>query len=214
MRLAEWDSYEDYRRAQIQTHDKKAGTRWVKSTELRIIVSILVQHLTLQRVTRGICHGVRTGAEVSFLTDFLGLKKGNIIGTDIAPRLEKETYQHDFHDERKEWLEIFDFVYSNALDHSYDPSLAIKRWADQLRVGGIMLLHWSSIHNKALKGADCFIATIEEYKELIKTENSLQFVESIETIQKRSHESTARQILVGRKLKTEEKEMTNAQTSI
>lgn len=151
MRLAEWDSYEQYREAQVRKHDKKANNIWVRSTELRIAVSILTQYLSLQDI-KGICHGVRTGREVSCFATFLNLPEENIIGTDIAVKPFGNIYRHDFHDEHEEWLGIFDFVYSNSLDHAYDPLLALQRWAGQLKPGGILLLHWSPIHNRRCEG--------------------------------------------------------------
>ena len=48
----------------------------------------------------------------------------------------------DYHDEAPQWKHRADFIYSNSLDHSYDPDLALSRWISYLRPGGIVLIHW------------------------------------------------------------------------
>ena len=47
------------------------------------------------------------------------------------------------HQRRSDWLQRADFVYSNALDHAYDPKLVIRRWCEQLADGGAVLIEWS-----------------------------------------------------------------------
>ena len=198
VKLREWESYETYRKSQIETHDRKSKARWVELSELRMIASILTQ-FSLQGISKGICHGVRTGKEVSDLTELLGLDKGNVIGTDIAADPEGEIYQHDFHDERQEWCGMFDFVYTNALDHAHDPALALKVWASQLRTDGILLIHWSSAHNyysEKRQFADCFAATACEVIQLIG-EAGLEFIDDIKTV-KKENERAERRILVAR----------------
>ena len=70
---------------------------------------------------------------------------GDDRGTDIsalAASTFNYTVQHDFHQRRSDWLQRADFVYSNALDHAYDPKLVIRRWCEQLADGGAVLIEW------------------------------------------------------------------------
>ena len=54
------------------------------------------------------------------------------------------TVQHDFHEQKKEWVDHFDILYSNSFDHSYDPWKCIKTWGDQLKQGGWAFLEMST----------------------------------------------------------------------
>ena len=40
--------------------------------------------------------------------------------------------------EKKEWIDFFDFVYTNSLDQSYDPRKALEIWLDQIKKNGYM----------------------------------------------------------------------------
>ena len=69
---------------------------------------------------------------------------------------------------RPEWKNKFDFVYSNSLDHSYDPGLALEVWASCLKLGGILYLEHTDDHNGNIDFADCFSADFEHYKKLVQ----------------------------------------------
>ena len=49
----------------------------------------------------------------------------------------------DFHAARPEWRGAADFVYSNALDHAFNATLALETWLGQLAPGGAVLMHWA-----------------------------------------------------------------------
>ena len=95
----------------------------------------------------GICHGTRNGFEQKFLKSEIA--NSDIIGTDISETvLEFEDSVHwDFHDEKKEWLEKFDFVYSNSLDQSWKPKLALSSWLNQIKLNGLIILEHSIYHS-------------------------------------------------------------------
>ena len=69
-----------------------------------------------------------------------------------------------------EWSDRFGWLYSNSLDHASDPELALSVWYEQLRVGGIALLHWSEghDHDRGPDATDCFMADPEEYRDLLR----------------------------------------------
>ena len=60
--------------------------------------------------------------------------------------------EHDFHEQKKEWLNHFDFVYSNSLDQSYDPKKALQVWFDQIKKGGYIFIELSKNHNVKSSG--------------------------------------------------------------
>ena len=61
---------------------------------------------------------------------------------------------------------ITSFIYSNSLDHSYDPEFCISQWYKCLINNGIIIIHWSPDHNYNTDSADCFNAKIEELEKL------------------------------------------------
>jgi|GEM_PF-4239293 len=119
-------------------------------------------------VKQGICHGVRTGDECRSLTTVL---KVPVYGTDIGPISGEFMFGNfDFHEQKKEWVGSFDFVYSNALDHSFNPGLALRVWREQLRDGGVLCLHYTFPHRTPEPDrADCFYGSLQEYIDLLAT---------------------------------------------
>ena len=97
----------------------------------------------------GLCHGTRNGYELNFFNK----SDANIlcIGTDISETaLNYENYYvWDFHEPRLDWINTFDFVYSNSLDHSYDPSLALTTWLNQIKSTGKVIIELTKSHGVA-----------------------------------------------------------------
>ena len=74
----------------------------------------------IDTVEFGICHGTRRGKEQEWFRKYLGC---GVIGTEISDTVEQfpHTIEWDFHETKAEWINSADFIYSNSLDHSYDP---------------------------------------------------------------------------------------------
>ncbi len=160
-------SYEAYVTAQLAATHKKAGRTWVHLDEIMRVAGIVKRHV--RRVRFGICHGVRQGVEAEVLRDVLGC---DVIGTDLAPDIGTGIVRWDFHEPNPEWHGKASFVYSNALDHAYDPTKALRTWMETLAPGGVVLVHWSPDHNRekfGLKAADCYQASRAEYVSLAET---------------------------------------------
>lgn len=73
-----------------------------------------------------------------------------VLGTDISPMIAEKAKQRgveviewDFHKVKPAWIGKASFVYTNALDHSYDPVMAIQKWLSCLTCGGILILEWT-----------------------------------------------------------------------
>jgi len=73
-----------------------------------------------------------------------------IIGTDLYPdpAATEKIEKHDFHILKPEWEFSFDFVYSNSLDHSYNPQLAVYVWMESLKPEGRLFLGWYASHGE------------------------------------------------------------------
>lgn len=121
-------------------------------------------------VQNGLCHGVRRGKELDLFRNVF--PASTWIGTELVAELcnGEDVFHFDFHDLKPDWLGKFDVVYSNSLDHSHTPSLAVERWLEQVsRPHGTLYIEWSRWHNSCCKDneADCFAASKEEYLELL-----------------------------------------------
>ena len=66
--------------------------------------------------------------------------------SDTATNFEN-SIQWDFHDENPDWLGKFDFVYTNSLDQSWKPKLALSTWLNQIKNDGIVIIEHSIYHS-------------------------------------------------------------------
>lgn len=165
-----FSSYEDYVRAQVTANHQKIEKVWLTEAEAWVIASI-VQH-RLFHASRGLCHGSRNGWECRWFAEHL---RQEVVGTDIADTAPAHgLVQHDFHEPRADFTQAFDWVYSNAIDHAYDPRKALRAWLGQLKPGGLVLLHWSPEHDRAdhqdagTEGADAYQASKAGYRQLAR----------------------------------------------
>ena len=177
MKQFEYENYADYKETQIATNLRKVdwfiGSSWVKRPELLILAQYILDNHKTTTSFNGICHGVRSGNEVNVLEHVLGWQS-KVMGTDISHSANrfKKVIEWDFHDVKKEWLKTFDFVYSNAFDHAFDPEKALRAWMSCLNHKGTCYLHWSP-ENYDINKPNCFGADDEELYAFIE---SLGFV--------------------------------------
>lgn len=70
----------------------------------------------------------------------------DVIGTEISDTATQfeNTIQWDFYDVKDEWIGKVDFIYSNSLDHSYDPEKALDAWMNCLTDNGVCIIEHSS----------------------------------------------------------------------
>jgi hypothetical protein len=140
--LYKYRDYEEYRSSQIELNVAKLDRVWADEQTLSAVGDRVLE---LVPEPKGLCHGTRNGFEQRFLANYTG---GLVLGTEIADSAESfpSTVRWDFHEENPDWLEAFDFVYSNSLDHSYDPILALNTWFAQVKPGGSLFLEWTEAH--------------------------------------------------------------------
>jgi hypothetical protein len=144
VRLYEYKDYEEYKAAQVKANKKKLCTQWVKEVEIKAAAEVLLQKRPDMEF--GICHGTRQGFEQKWFAQYLGIE---VIGTEISGTATKfpNTIEWDFHDVKPEWEGNVDFIYSNALDHSYDPKMCLTQWMKCLKPGGYCILHHARGHH-------------------------------------------------------------------
>ena len=157
--------YEKYKITQTEGNIAKLDEVFEIEENIKMLSSFLKNNLS--KVEFGICHGTRRGKEQEWFRKYLG---GNIIGTEISETATKfpHTIQWDFHEIKDEWVNNTDFIYSNSLDHSYDPEFCLKQWFKCLKVGGFCIINGSSAHNpKFVNKLDLFGFTKEGLINLI-----------------------------------------------
>ena len=78
------------------------------------------------------------------------------------------TVQWDYAEQKDEWVNKFDIVYSNSFDHSFDPQKTIDTWREQLNGNGRIYLEYSEHDSIPNHPSDCVDAKLSEVKELIE----------------------------------------------
>ena len=172
MRRIEFDSYEQYVAVQKATVMKRGLGPYFCDMEMQRIAE-WCRNNQLQ-VREGICHGARAGNECDELMRNMPLAK--IIGTDLFPYSGKsglmkghaKVVEWDFNEQNPDWLDRFDLVYTNSLDHSNDPPATLKVWLDQLAWNGALFVQWNR-SDLDVKGGDCFGADLLEMIDLLNS---------------------------------------------
>lgn len=133
--------YAGYKQAQIEGNIIKLDYVWARSENIAFLADYIRK--VIGQPTFGICHGTRRGKEQEWFRDYLECE---VIGTEISETAEQfpHTICWDFHESRPEWVEAVDFIYSNSLDHSYDPEKCISVWINCLKKGGLCIIEHSS----------------------------------------------------------------------
>tara|TARA_B100001094_G_scaffold32216_1_gene26714 strand:- start:5333 stop:6085 length:753 start_codon:yes stop_codon:yes gene_type:complete len=162
--------------------------------------SPMIKHINknIKNINFGICHGTRAGGEQKSLRKTLGI---SVLGTDIADSATRfeDTIQWDFHEIKDDWVDNVSFIYTNSIDHAYDPIKALGNWMKCLHVTGCIYLEmgldkkpttqekgdpkWLSQekYDKKLPYnlADCFRCThsfIEKLVSSLDTENAFKVI--------------------------------------
>jgi SAM-dependent methyltransferase len=130
-----------YRREQELGNRAKIVQVWTSEDSLQFISHWLKDRGLAPQLI--ICHGTRNGFEQKIFSGFFNCE---VIGTEISPTAVQfpMTVQADFHDLQPQWERRADIVYSNSLDHAYDPAKALQSWAAAVKDGGVIVLEKAS----------------------------------------------------------------------
>jgi len=160
MKIYQYEDYEDYVKKQTFHNRSKINWIYVKKSTIDTIVK------DKQSADNILCHGTRRGAEQEYFKKHF--PNAYIIGTEISDTASQfpMTIQHDFTFPKEEWINKFDIVYSNSIDHSIDPLQTILTWKDQLVKDGRLYLEYSE-DQSICTTADPLMATNDEIKQLI-----------------------------------------------
>lgn len=156
--------YERYREIQTSGNKRKLDKVWAVEENIAFLAEYIRRRSPEPQF--GLCHGTRRGKEQEWFRKHLGCE---VLGTEISDTATQfaHTIQWDFHDVKPEWVDAVDFIYSNSLDHSYDPNKALDAWMRCVRPDGVCLLEHTSRHEHATE-LDPFGASIDEMPGLIE----------------------------------------------
>jgi len=145
VKIHKYKNYEEYKETQIHYNKLKLKKVWADKDTLKLVSNFLKENIQSSNL-KGICHGSRNGFEQKYLQE--EIFNSEVIGTDISETAKnfENSFVHDFHEEKKEWLDYFDFVYSNSLDQSYNPKKAISTWLKQIKKDRYIILEHSDQH--------------------------------------------------------------------
>ena len=143
--LHQYDSYEHYKEVQIYHNKRKLDRVWADVATLQLVANRISKEFGTESKLFGLCHGSRNGFEQQFLASKL---TAHVLGTDISDTASRfpNSVQWDFHDVKEEWVGACHFVYTNALDQSWKPQLALTSWLGQLRTGGLLFIEHTLEH--------------------------------------------------------------------
>mgnify|MGYP003627638581 CR=1 FL=1 len=188
--LYQYDSYEDYKKFQTFGNKEKLHMQSAKKVSIKALSKYVYNHVSDLKF--GLCHGTRRGNEQKWFKEYISLAQYQMIdalGTEISDTATQfpNTIQWDFHNVKNEWINNTCFIYSNSLDHSYDPAECLKQWMSCLKEGGLCIIEWSPNSTYASK-IDPFAASFVNYIKLVLRRGfyikNLLWVDEINLIQK------------------------------
>jgi len=151
VKIHKYKNYEEYKATQIFYNKKKINHIWADEFNLTKIADFLKQNINKKNI-KGICHGSRNGFEQDFFNR--NILNSKVFGTDISDTAinYKDSIVWDFHKTKEEWIDNFDFVYSNSLDQSFDPRTALTNWIQQINKNGYVIVEHTDQHSVRASG--------------------------------------------------------------
>ena len=151
VKIYKYKNYEEYKNTQIYYNKKKIDKIWADEKTLKMIIDFFKSNINSEKI-EGLCHGSRNGFEQKFFENHI--ENSKIIGTDISDTAVnyENSIVHDFHVEKKDWINKFDFVYTNSLDQSYDPQKALNVWFNQIKKDRFIIIEHTDQHGVISSG--------------------------------------------------------------
>jgi hypothetical protein len=163
MKIFEYKDYDEYKQIQTDANKLKLNRIWVSNFSL-----IEIQKRAGSIINSILCHGTRNGAEQTLFKK--KYPNAKIIGTEISDTASQfpMTVQWDFMEPKEEWINQFEIVYSNSLDHSIDPLKTITTWVEQLSpIGHLYIDHGFQNRTNTSTQMDPLELSQKELEELI-----------------------------------------------
>ena len=160
-RIYPFESYEEYVKVQTEINKEKLGWVYAKPRVIQRIVE------EVKFAGSVLCHGTRNGAEQKMFLQHWPHAK--VLGSEISDTAEQfeHTVQWDMQEPKKEWINKWDVVYTNAFDHCIYPDQALMTWKDQLSGDGTLFLEYAEAQS-VYQASDPLEATLAEVKEMLR----------------------------------------------
>lgn len=163
--------YDSYVEAQTKVNLKKIDFKGPDFGRISMMANYIKEHIP--DATSGICHGTRRGTEQR---DFNKLLNIPVIGTEISHTAKHfpGTIQWDFHNVKDEWINNTSFIFSNSLDHSYDPIKCLNVWMSCIAPGGKIFLQRGNddlpeiAKTNKHPEADMFQASVKAFEKIVE----------------------------------------------
>ena len=151
VKIYKYKNYEEYKNTQVFWNIKKINHVWADKDSLLVISNFINENIVKDNI-KGLCHGSRNGFEQEFFNS--NVINSKTIGTDISKTANnfKNSVVWDFHEIKNDWLNQFDFIYTNSLDQSYDPQKALTTWLGQINNGGYIFIEHTDQHSVRTSG--------------------------------------------------------------
>jgi len=185
--------YTEYVRAQRKGYRAKFRMCWAREGN----IAFIAKRIDDGKRKLGICHGVRSGQEVAWFAKHL--PRGSFVfGTEIGKPAEGMIFRWDFNKRNPAWLEVANFIYSNAFDHSFDPASTLRVWHEQLFAGGIIAIEHSSNHAKGPTETDPVSMSVYELSRMVR-EAGFADIDALALPEKVSDTVSDNVVVLGRK---------------
>jgi len=150
----------------LKTNNGRDYFTWCTEDMIKEVNELVHQYLPI--IDSIVCHGCRCGTEVEIFRKLNPQAK--VYGTDLygdAYKFDRTCFREmDFDIVPVEWLDYFDMIYSNSIDHSRDPINTLLAWKTELRNGGICFVDFN--WGRGVSREDCFRLDGMDYETEIK----------------------------------------------
>ena len=165
MKLWKYKTYDEYVKVQTEGNVNKLKNVWADQKVFDLIAKYKPDAKDI------ICHGTRNGAELDMFKKAIP-SLYHIVGTEISHTAKQfpNTIQHDFHKQIPSFVNKFDIVYSNSIDHSYDPFKALKTWTDQVNQTGLLCIELATGAENKMRELDPLEISPKELTQIIEEE--------------------------------------------
>jgi hypothetical protein len=138
--------YQAYLKAQIEATKQKAPIKktWELEENIKYLCGVIKD--LVPRAKNILVHGSRNGEEQKWFRKYL---KGCIaFGSEICPELKDipNTVIWDFNKVNPDWIGRMDVIFTNSLDHVYNPVETVPIWLKQLTSRGRLIIEYTIQH--------------------------------------------------------------------
>lgn len=144
-------SYAKYLKDQIHRAESKWGRKpdydEIFKQQLRLTIKDVEEYIG--EPVSICCMGCRQGTEVFEFKE--AFPKATVYGVDITENihsirthLDVNIELHDFNKLPQDWENKFDLIFSNSIDHAFNPTKTFKEWMRVTKPGGHLLIEFST----------------------------------------------------------------------